>query len=105
MISEYLVCAELCHRGLLAITFTGNVPEFDILATDKDLQTIPIQVKVNAKGDWMLRVNSPLNFNYNEKTKIQTILGKKDCKKTKLIFIKVVGQGKDEFYILRLQEL
>ena len=38
MIGEYLVCAELCRRGLLATTFTGNVPEFDILATDKRLQ-------------------------------------------------------------------
>ena len=38
MIGEYLVCAELCRRGLLATTFTGNVPEFDILATDKELQ-------------------------------------------------------------------
>ena len=38
MAGEYLVCAELCRRGLLATTFTGNVPEFDILATDKRLQ-------------------------------------------------------------------
>jgi len=38
MIGEYLVCAELCRRELLATTFTGNVPEFDILATDKRLQ-------------------------------------------------------------------
>jgi len=107
MAGEYLVCAELCRRGLLATTFTGNVPEFDILATDKNLQTIPIQVKGNAKGDWMLRANSFLNINYNEETKIQTILGKKDFKKSKLIyiFVKVVGQGEDEFYILRLQDL
>ena len=70
MISEYLVCAEFCRGGLLATTFTGNVPEFDILATDKDLQTIPIQVKGNAKGDWILRANPFLNINYNEETKI-----------------------------------
>ena len=107
MAGEYLACAELCRRGLLATTFTGNVPELDILATDKDLQTIPIQVKGNAKGDWMLRANSFLNINYNEETKIQTILGEKDFKKSKLIyiFVKVVDQGKDEFYILRLQDL
>jgi len=107
MVGEYLVCAELCRKGLLATTFTGSVPEFDILATDKNLQTIPIQVKGNAKGDWMLRANSFLNINYNEETKIQTILGKKDFKKSKLIyiFVKLVDQGKDEFYVLRLQDL
>ena len=107
MAGEYLVCAELCRGGLLATTFTGNVPEFDILATDKNLQTIPIQVKANAKGDWMLRADSFLNIDYNKEKKIQTIIGKKDFKKSKLIyiFVKVVDQGKDEFYILRLQDL
>ncbi len=107
MIGEYLVCAELCRRGLLATTFTGSVPEFDILATDKDLQTIPIQVKANAKGDWILRADSFLNIDYNEEKKTQTIIGKKDFKKSGLIyiFVKLVEQGKDEFYVLRLQDL
>jgi len=107
MIGEYLVCAELCRRGLLATTFTGNVPEFDILAIDKHLQSIPIQVKTNAKGDWMLRVNLFVNIHYDKEKKIQTVLGKKDFKNSRLIYImvKLVDQGKDEFYILRLQDL
>jgi len=107
MTGEYLACAELCRRGLLATTFTGNVPELDILATDKDLQTTPIQVKANAKGDWMLRAKSFLNINYNEKTEIQTIDGKWDFKDSKLIyiFVKIMGQGKDEFYVLPVQDL
>ena len=107
MAGEYLVCAELCRRGLLATTFTGNVPEFDILATDKRLQTIPIQVKANAKGAWVLRADSFLNINYDEQTEIQTIVGKRDFKNSKLIYIlvKLVDQGKDELYILRLQDL
>ncbi|MBA7490107.1 hypothetical protein ES702_00641 [subsurface metagenome] len=107
MMGEYLVCAELCRRGLLATTFTGNVPEFDILATDKDLQTIPIQVKGNAKGDWMLNGRKFLNIHYNEKTEIQTIVEKRNFKKSKLIyiFVKIMGQGTDEFYIVRLQDL
>jgi len=77
------------------------------LATNKDLQTIPIQVKANAKGDWMLRADSFLNINYNEETKIQTTVRKKDFKNSKLIytFVKLVDYGKDEFYILRLQDL
>ena len=107
MTAEYLACAELCRRGLLSTTFTGNVPELDILAADKDLQTIPIQVKGNAKGDWMLSAKSFLDINYNKETKIQTIVGKRDFKKSRLIyiFVKIMGQGKDEFYILRLQDL
>jgi len=107
MTGEYLVCAELCRKGLLATTFTGNVPEFDIMATDKYLRTIPVQVKANAKGDWMLRADSFLDINYNEEERIQTIIGKKDFKNSKLIyiFVKLVDQGKDEFYVLRIQDL
>ena len=107
MVGEYLVCAELCRKGLLATTFTGNVPEFDILATDEYLRTIPVQVKANAKGDWMLRADSFLNIDYNKEKEIQTIVGKKDFKNSKLIyiFVKLVDQGEDKFYILRLQNL
>ena len=107
MAGEYLVCAELCRRGLLATTFTGNVPEFDILATDKRLQTIPIQVKANAKGGWVLRADSFLNIDYHKEKRTQTIVGKRDFKNSKLIYIlvKLVDQGKDELYILRLQDL
>jgi len=107
MTGEYLACAELCRRGLLATTFTGSVPEFDILATDKDLQTLPIQVKANAKGDWMLSGRKFLKIDYNEKTEIQTIHGKINFKESKLIyiFVKIIDQGKDEFYILPGQDL
>jgi len=32
---EYLVAAELLRRGLIATTFTGNVPHYDIIASDE----------------------------------------------------------------------
>jgi hypothetical protein len=32
---EYLVAAELSRRGLIATTFTGNVPDYDIIASEK----------------------------------------------------------------------
>jgi hypothetical protein len=31
---EYLVAAELSRRGYIATTFTGNVPDYDIVAVD-----------------------------------------------------------------------
>jgi hypothetical protein len=42
-IGEYLVCAELGRRGLIATPFAGNVPTFDVLATDESCRTVPIQ--------------------------------------------------------------
>lgn len=32
---EYLVAAELSRRGFIATTFTGNVPHYDIIASDE----------------------------------------------------------------------
>jgi hypothetical protein len=31
-VGEFLVCAELGRRGILATPFAGNVPEFDVIA-------------------------------------------------------------------------
>jgi hypothetical protein len=55
----------------------------------------------------MLNAQKFLDIDYNEKTEIQTIIGKWDFKDSKLIyiFVKIIGQGKDEFYIVRLQDL
>jgi hypothetical protein len=32
---EYLVAAELSRRGLISTTFTGNVPHYDIVASNE----------------------------------------------------------------------
>jgi hypothetical protein len=31
-LGEYLVACELARRGLLVATFSGNVPDFDLMA-------------------------------------------------------------------------
>jgi hypothetical protein len=41
-IGEYSVCAELGRRGIIATSFTGNVPEFDLIVADESLKTIPV---------------------------------------------------------------
>jgi len=43
---EHLVAAELHRRGAYAVTFSGNMPEIDILASDlSQTRTVAIQVK------------------------------------------------------------
>jgi hypothetical protein len=51
-IGEYLVCAELGRRNLIATPFSGNVPAFDILAADDLCRTVPIQVKASRGESW-----------------------------------------------------
>lgn len=49
-IGEYLVACELARRGLVVATFSGNVPDFDIIATDFKGSSCPIQVKTIKGG-------------------------------------------------------
>jgi hypothetical protein len=49
---ECLVAAELSRRGLIATTFTGNVPHYDIIASDEAGQHVSIQVKASRGPSW-----------------------------------------------------
>lgn len=40
---DYLVAAELCRRGLTTTTFTGNVPFYDIIASDEFRRHVAVQ--------------------------------------------------------------
>lgn len=51
-VGEFLVCAELGRRGFIATSFTGNLPEFDLVVANDTLRTIPIQVKSSRGASW-----------------------------------------------------
>ena len=50
---EHFVAAELHRRGAYAVTFSGNMPNIDILASDvEQKRTISVQVKTKTTGTW-----------------------------------------------------
>jgi Holliday junction resolvase-like predicted endonuclease len=49
---EYLVAAELSRRGMIATTFTGNVPHYDIIASDETGRHVSVQVKASRGTSW-----------------------------------------------------
>lgn len=104
-IGEYLVSAELCRRGLISTTFTGNVPSFDILAINETLETIPIQVKTIAGGSWQFDAKTFVEISISNGT--QTVKGKTCLPNPDLIcvFVRLKGQNQDEFYIFRVTDL
>jgi hypothetical protein len=108
-IGEYLVAAELGRKGLIATTFTGNVPDFDILATNKKFITIPIQVKTiwGPRGAWQLNAENFINIDIDKKNGFQKVIGKEGLSNPDLIciFVRLISQGDDEFYIFRLSDL
>ncbi|MFC1937614.1 hypothetical protein ACFLWY_03545 [Chloroflexota bacterium] len=105
-VGEYLVCAELSRMGFVATTFSGNVPEFDILAINDKRRTKPIQVKAIKGGSWQFDISRFLDISISSDG-MQVINGKKELENPHLIcvFVKLVSQGKDEFYIFELKNL
>lgn len=104
-IGEYLVAAELCRRGLIATTFTGNVPDFDIIATNEVFQTIPIQVKTIRHWYWQLDAKKFITISIDNGA--QRVIDKISLSNPDLvcIFVRLISQGDDEFYIFRLRDL
>lgn len=50
---ECFVAAEIIRRGGYAVTFSGNMPGIDIIASSADhVRRITIQVKTKSSGDW-----------------------------------------------------
>lgn len=105
-IGEYLVCAELCKRGFYATTFSGNIPYFDVVATNDKNETKFIQVKTIRHGDWQLNAKSFLDISFPSVNK-QKVNGKKIIPIADLIciFVKLDEKGKDEFYIFKWKNL
>ena len=104
-IGEYLVAAELCRRGLIATTFTGNVPDFDIIATNERFETIPIQVKTIRGGHWQFDAKKFININIDKG--VQRVIDKTSLSNPDLIciFVRLLHQGNDDFYIFHFREL
>jgi hypothetical protein len=91
--------------GLIATTFTGNVPDYDILSMDKDLRVVPIQVKASRYMSWQFSLDKFLEIEL--KGEIQRVKRKKRLSHPDLIcvFVRLVEQSKDEFFILHMRDV
>ena len=103
---EYLVAAELSRRGLIATTFTGNVPHYDIIASDESGRHVSVQVKAGRGSSWQFsNITQYCDITFNGKRQI--VGDKKPCPVRGLIvtFVKIEEDGNDRFYILTWQRL
>ena len=109
-IGEYLVCAELGRRGYVATSFTGNVPEFDLIVANDELTTIPIQVKCSRGDNWPTKANIWIDIDINDKEKKQVDLGNKTISNPELIYVCVAlvepdSVQDDRFFILKKKDI
>jgi Holliday junction resolvase-like predicted endonuclease len=115
-IGEYLVCAELGRRGYIATSFTGNVPEFDLIVTNDNLKSLPIQVKSSRSDSWPTRADKWINIKIDHVKQKQIDNGNTAPKNViqDLIFVCVAlakpsakpeEQVRDRFFILKGKDL
>lgn len=103
---EYLVAAELSRRGLIATTFTGNVPHYDIIASDETGRHVSVQVKASRGSSWQFG-NITLYCDIKFDGKRQVVGETKSCPVRRLVmtFVKIEDDGNDSFYILPWESL
>ena len=104
-IGEYLVACELARRGLLVATFSGNVPDFDLVATAVDGRSVPIQVKTIRGGDWQFSADKFVEVRFEGE---KQILGPKVAPRIQhLLYVLVLATayGQDRFFILEWEQL
>ncbi len=106
---EYLVAAELSRRGCLATTFSGTVPDYDLLVVTPKDKTVRVQVKTIRGKAWQFGdVRRYLRITYDNRTRRQTYRGKVKLRWPWMpcVFVRLADRNHrrdgDEFYLLRL---
>jgi len=69
-IGEYLVACELARRGFIVATFSGNVPDYDLIVTDPRGSSCPVQVKTIRGGSWQFSIDRFANVNFEGKRQL-----------------------------------
>ena len=73
-IGEFLACAEISRRcDCITTPFAGNVPVFDVLATDDRCRAIPLQVKTANGGHWQFDAAKFLDIQFDEDAELQSV--------------------------------
>lgn len=104
-IGEHLVVSKLGRLGILATPFAGNVPDYDILASDLSGHSLPLQVKTINGGSWQFNANTFLEIEHQGDC--QVVKGMKKLRHPDLIcvFVLLKPDERDEFYIFPLRAL
>lgn len=100
-VGEYLVACELARQDLLVATFSGNVPDFDLIATDSKGSSCPIQVKTIKGGAWQFSIDKFAHITFEGKKQI--IGAKKPLPIPQLICVFVIAgkkYGEDQFFVV-----
>ncbi len=103
---EYLVAAELSRRGLIATTFTGNVPHYDIIASNEAGRHVSVQVKASRGGSWQFAdITRYCDVTFDGKRQVVGDPMPAPVRRLIMVFVKVDESGDDRFYVLTWERL
>jgi hypothetical protein len=104
-VGEYLVAAELCRRGFIATTFTGNVPHYDIIASDGRGRHQAIQVNAIKGGAWQFDSRAFAEIRLDGKKQVIGRPTEPPYPSLVCVLVRLRGHGADEFYVLTWRDL
>lgn len=103
---EYLVAAELSRRGLIATTFTGNVPHYDIIASNESGQHVSVQVKASRNPSWQFGdITKYCKISFRGKRQVVERPVRCPVRGLVVVFVMVRATGTDEFFVLEWRRL
>jgi len=105
-VGEYLVACELSRRGFLSSTFSGNIPEFDIVAVKLNGSHKLIQVKTINGGSWQFSIDRFVSIKMDGS---KQIIGERIAQPIDHLICVLVHlgskYGEDKFFVLKWNKL
>jgi hypothetical protein len=102
---EYLVAAELARRGLISTTFTGNVPDYDIICLSASGKFLPVQVKTSKTGSWHLQITRFCHIDFDGDRQCMRELKAAPVPDLVTVFVVLADSAPDRFFVLPWDEL
>lgn len=107
LLGNYLVAAKLTRNGLLVSFAPTNAQHVDLLATNKSLKTVPLQLKTIRRGTWQMDARNFLEISFtpletNTGGFKQAITGKRELANSDMpyVFVRLgAGPEGDEFFV------
>lgn len=97
---EYLVAAELCRRGYTATTFSGNVPDYDIVAITPNGTNFNIQVKTSNHSSWQFDLKKFCEVGFEGQLQIIGRRFPDPVTNLFMVFVDIKVYREDNFYVM-----
>lgn len=95
------MAAELSRRGLIAKTFTGNVPYSDIIASDEIGRHVSVQVKASRGSSWQFGdITRYCSVTFEGKRQVVGDVKPGPVRRLIFVLVRIGDDGDDRFCIL-----